>query len=277
MALKVFLNQLGQDVISFIESHGGSGGSGGGSLEKDITSNVTVGAANAGTFFPQYTSFTEFAEKLLRKDIAPTIQTTFSGSGLKEQGTSVNGTTITLKITNLSAVTVPINTIEFYIGNSLLDTQTFKEGVAIYTYTYYTAIEQDTTFKAILTYNTNQKLTNSGNFTFAYASYYGITALSAITDSDATSLAPTFAKKIQTTRALTWNNISLNNERFLYMYPASLGQLASIKDGNGFSQIDSYTRYEVNLTSPINGKTIRYYAYLLTDATTGNGFTQIYN
>lgn len=277
MAIKVFLNQLGQDVISFIESHGGSGGSGGGSLEKDITSNVTVGAANAGTLFPQYTTFTEFAEKLLRKDIVPTIQTTFSGSGLKEQGTTVNGTTITLKITNLAAVTVPINQIEFYIGNSLLETQPFQDGVATYTYTYYTNIEQDTTFKAILTYNTNQKLTNSGSFIFAYASYYGVTALSAITDSDATTLATTFSKKVQTSRALTWNNISLNNERFLYMYPASLGTLTSIKDGNGFSQMDSYTKYDVNLTSPVNSKTVKYYAYLLTDATTGNGFTQIYN
>lgn len=275
MAIKVFLNQLGQDVISFIESHGGGSG-GNTALEKDITSNVTVGAANAGTLFPQYTSFTEFAEKLLRKDITPTIQSTFSNSGLKEQGTVVNGTTITLKITNLSAVTVPINKIEFYIGNSLLDTQSFENGIDTYTYTYHTKIEQDTTFKAILTYNTNQRLTNSGSFMFAYASYYGVTALATIGDSDATALAPTFGKKVQTSRALTWNNITLNDERFLYMYPASLGALTSIKDGNGFSQMDSYTRYEVNLTSPVNGKTIKYYAYLLTDAATGSGFTQIY-
>lgn len=61
------------------------------------------------------------------------------------------------------------------------------------------------------------------------------------------------------------------------MYPSSLGNLTSIKDGNGFSQMDSYTKYTVNLTSPVNGKTVKYYAYLLTDATTGTGFTQIYN
>lgn len=202
MAVKVFLNQLGQDVIDFF-SNGGSGGPGGGSLEKDITSNVTVGAANAGTLFPQHTSFTEFAEKLLRKDIVPTIQTTVTGAGLKEQGTTVNGTTITLKITNLSAVTIPINTIEFYKDGILLNSQAFKEGTSTYIYPYSDSITQDTTFKAILTYNTNQKLINSANFTFVYASYYGVTSLSAITDADATTLATTFTKKIQNSYTLT--------------------------------------------------------------------------
>ena len=60
------------------------------------------------------------------------------------------------------------------------------------------------------------------------------------------------------------------------MYPKSFGVLTSIKDGNGFNQLDGYTKLEVNLTSPVSGDVVPYYVYVLTDATTGTNFKQIY-
>lgn len=276
MALKVFLNQLGQDVIDFIENHGGSGG-GGGSLEKDITSNVTVGAANAGTLFPQYTSFTEFAEKILRKDIVPSISFSASNAGLKEKGTIINGSTLAVSITNLKDVTVPINKIAFYKSNTLLQEVEYVEGQSNYTYNYSNKITEDATFKAVLTYSTSSKSEKSASFKFVYAAHYTTVSYAAMDDVNGTTVANSAPKRISDNRAFTWSNITLNDERFLYMYPASLGELASIKDGNGFSQVDSYTKYTINITSPADGKVIKYYAYLLTDAATGSGFTQIYN
>lgn len=73
MATKISLKQLGEDVLKLI----GKGGNI--SLEKDIISNVVCGAAPSGTLFKEGQTFTEFAEKLLRKDITPTISTSFSG------------------------------------------------------------------------------------------------------------------------------------------------------------------------------------------------------
>lgn len=271
MATKISLKQLGDDVIKLI----GKGGTS--SLDKDITSNVACGAAPSGTLFKEGQTFTEFAEKLLRKDITPTISTSFSGAGLKEVGTTVNGTTMKLNITNLSSVTVSINEIRFYANNSLVNSQSFVPGQSSYQYIYSNQISENMTIKAELIYNTDQKVVGSGNFTFVYASYYGTTALSYISDLDATSLANIFAKNIKNTKSLTWENITLNDERFCYMYPASLGELTSIKDGNGFEQRTGYTLSIVDIVSPINRDIVSYYVYLLTDSATGSGFKQLYS
>lgn len=250
--------------------------SGGGVLEKDITSNVTVGGANAGTLFNKGLNLTDFAEKILLKEITPTINTTFTNSGIKEIGTTINSSVVTLKITNESSVSVPINEVRFYNGTTLLKTLSYVKGKSEYVYNYNQNITTDTTLRAELVYNTNSKISGEGKFTFVYASYYGVTDLSTITDTDANTLATIFNKSIKNDKALTWDNITLDDERFCYMYPKSFGVLTSIKDGNGFSQMDGYTRLEVNLTSPVSGKTIPYYVYLLTDSATGMNFKQIY-
>ena len=245
-------------------------------LEKDITSNVVCGAANAGTLFEEGMTFTEFAEKILRKDITPIISSSFSANVLNEVGTIVNGCRMTLKINNESSVTVPINEVKFYNGNNLVHTMNYVKGKSEYIYEYTNKITTDTTFKVELIYNGNIKSSHTGKVEFVYASYYGATSTANIDDALATTLASTFAKSIKKTKALTWENIMLNDARFCYMYPKSFGALTSIKDGNGFSQIDGYTKLEVNLTSPITGDVVPYYVYVLTDATTGTNFKQIY-
>lgn len=275
MASKVVLSQLGQDVIDFIENNA-SGGGGATRLEKEIISNIAVGAAAAGTIFPQSQSFTDFAESILRTDIVPTISTSFSGTGIKEKGTSVNGSTATLTITNLPSVTVEIKEINFYDNNILLKTIPFAAGKSVYTYTYTSLIKDNTTLKAELVYGANKKVFGTGTFTFVYASYYGTTQLSSVGDEQAQALIASFSKTVKTSKALTWSNIVLNDARFCYMYPVSFGTLSSIKDGNGFSQIDGYSSTTVNIVSPLSGETVSYYVYLLTDPATGSGFTQIY-
>lgn len=274
MAVKVSLNQLGPDVIAFIENNGG--GSGSAKLEKDITSNVTVGAAASGTNFPMFQTFTEFAEAILRKDITPAVSASFTGAGTKEKGTTINGTTMTLTITNINDVTVPMTTINFYDGGVLLHSTPFVDKQATYSYTYNQTITTDKTVRAELVYGTGQKVFSDGKFTFVYPSYVGTTQLANITASDAEALAAQFKKEIKTTKAYTWNNIILKDARFCYMYPSSLGALTSIKDGNGFNQMDGYKRTELIITSPSDGKQVKYYVYLLEDAATGVGFTQVY-
>lgn len=274
MASKIYLNQLSQEVIEFIQN--GSGGGEGGGLTESIISNIMVGAAPSGTIFPAFTSFTDFAKKILLRDIAPAISVTFSGAGTHEEGTSINGSTITLKITNLSDITLPINDIKFYDGSVLLSSVPFQEGQSTYVYNYTNTIIKNKTLTAELWYNTNQKVSSTGNFSFVYASYYGVTNVDSVSDADATAFALTFTKKIKTGKALTWNNINLNDQKFCYLYPASMGNLTSIKDGNGFEQLNGYTKTQVTLTTPIDNKQIKYNCYLLTDAATGKGFSQNY-
>lgn len=269
MATKIKLKQLDQEIINLL--------GGGGALTRDITSNVTVGAANSGTLFPKNQSLTEFAEAILLKEITPTISTTFSGSGVHEVGTSVNGSSIELKITNTPSSSITINKIEFFAGGTLLNSQPYVNGTKTYKFNYTQTISTNTTLKAILTYNSNKTLTNTGDFKFVYGRFYGPTKASIIDSNIANSLIVGFTKNIEDSKKFSWTNITLNDERFCYMYPASYGVLSNIKDGNGFDQTNSYTRYQVDITYPTNSNIVSYYVYLLNDPTTGSGFTQNYN
>lgn len=100
-----------------------------------------------------------------------------------------------------------------------------------------------------------------------YPSYFG---------SVASDWAPTeesikaLTKTLQVSRAYTHSGISTSNGKIAYCYPASYGKLTSIKDGNGYEVIDSYTVQTVNVGG------VSYNCYLLTTPVTSSGVTQIY-
>lgn len=71
-------------------------------------------------------------------------------------------------------------------------------------------------------------------------------------------------------RTLTRNGIATDDGKIALAFPKDFGALTSIKDGNGYEVLPSYTRSEVS----VNG--IQYYLYLLTVPVTASGVTQIY-
>ena len=80
----------------------------------------------------------------------------------------------------------------------------------------------------------------------------------------------TLAEIIAGERTLTRTGIATADGKIALAYPKDFGALTSIKDGNGYEVLPSYTRTEVN----VNG--IQYYLYLLTVPVTASGVTQIY-
>lgn len=78
------------------------------------------------------------------------------------------------------------------------------------------------------------------------------------------------SKSLQTSRASTHTGINTSNGKIAYCYPASFGKLTSVKDGNGYEVIDSYTLWTVNVNS------VEYNCYLLTTPVTSSDVTQIY-
>lgn len=280
-----------EDKKIFPICQGGSG-SGDAILEKDITSNVTVGAAPSGSFFNKNMSFTQFAEKILRTDVNPTIKAEFSGTGTYEKGHVINGTTMKLTITNPGSITVSMTgaVIKFYVGNTVVDTKNYIAGTNSYSFAYNQQIKIDTTVKAELVVN-GKNFNGTGNFKFIYASYYGKISgdidlstansiISAWTINNSTGVknigTGSYEKKLIGSKALNRTGINLNDEKFYYMYPESFGALSSILDGNGFDQLDGYTINTFSLTTT-NGDTVSYKIYTLTDPTTGTGFVQKYS
>ena len=67
-------------------------------------------------------------------------------------------------------------------------------------------------------------------------------------------------------------NYALDNQKTVYMYPASFGTIESIKDANNFEYINSYT------FTTIQYDDVLYNVYVLTDAVTVEGnFKQIFS
>lgn len=243
-----------------------SGSSGDSSLTTDVTANLTVGAIASGTTLPEGTTFTEFAQKLLITEIAPTTTFTASGSGVKEVGTSVTPT-LTLVI-NSKGTGTP-TAIKFYSGSTLLDTKTYVEGTNTYTFTMESAVTTTTTVKGVLEYkksdNTDATIEKSATYTFVMASYYG--AVTTAPTDKAGIIALT--KNVKNTKAQT-ATFTLSNQRSCYCYPASFGNLTSIKDANNFEYLSSYTK----TTVAVDGT--NYNVYTLTDPVTATGFKQVY-
>lgn len=256
------LDMQGNEIINCPSLVGG----GDSKLLNDVTSNVQVGAINSNQKIDKDTTFTEFVEKLLRKDITPTISISATGSGLHEVGTTVNGTIITATISNLSSVTVGIDKIDFKVGNSIVDTQQFVQGKQAYSFVVNDPITSNTTVSAVLTYETSKTTSASANFKFVYASYYGEVSSTNPSPSDITAMT----KTVKDGKGLTWNNANLSDSRFCYAYPSSMGNLTSIKDANNFEYINSYTKSTVNIDGT------NYNVYVLTDPVTISNAKQIY-
>lgn len=243
-------------------------GGGDSQTTKNITSNTEVGGIASNTLIPEGTSITEFLEKLLVKEIAPTITFTASGSGVKEKGSTVTPT-LTLNITNAGTGT-PVS-IKFYNGTTLLDTQNYVSGTNSYTYTLTDAISTDATVKGVLEYTksdgtTSASLDKTASYTFVAASYYGAVSAVPAAAADVTSLT----KSVKNTKNQT-ATFTLANQRSCYAYPASFGNLASIKDANNFEYLSSYTKTTLTIDSE------SYNIYTLTDPVTATGFKQIYS
>lgn len=241
-------------------------GGGDAEITEDITTNIEVGGVPSGSTIEEGTTLTQLAKRMFVKEMAPTTTFTASGSGVKEVGTSVTPT-LTLVINSVGTGT-PVS-VEFYNGSTLLDTQEYVAGTNSYSYTMESAITSNATVKGVLTYkksdDTAATVEKTASYTFVMASYYG-----------AVTTAPTdkvgivaLTKNVKNTKAQT-ATFNLSNQRSCYCYPASFGNLTSVKDGNNFEYINSYTK----TTVAVDGT--NYNVYTLTDPVTASGFKQIF-
>ena len=250
----------------------GAGGGGDSSLTADVTSNLAVGAIASGTTLAEGTTFTEFVQKLLITEIAPTIAFSLSKSGNVSYGSSYTET-LTVNVSNMGTAK-KISTIEWYEGNTLKDTTTVESTTTgSWTFTMPTATTDTTTFKAIVKYvksnDANDQQTKTASINFYYNKFYG--GVSDLNPTEATVEALTSA--LATGKGGTYS-FTVSAGRICYAYPKSLGALTSIKDGNGFSLFDSFTRTEQTYTQ--NSTSVVYYRYVLTDATTVSEYSVIF-
>ena len=107
-------------------------------------------------------------------------------------------------------------------------------------------------------------ITSSGTIKAYALSYYGVIDGSEFIDTNG------LTSELRTSKSDTIT-MSLTNQRIIYMYPKSFGNLTSIKDANNFDYINSYNLSNATVND------VEYNIYILTDPVTINNFKQIFN
>lgn len=238
----------------------------GSELTEDVTSNVVVGNIKSGDKLTTGTTFTEFVKKLLVKEVLPVGNLTAYKSGLNLKGSTVTTPQIKIDITLGSGA---VQKVEFYRDGTLEQTENYVSGINSYQYNT-TDVTIDTTIQAKLYYTqkdgtTTGVLTYTKSYKFMNNSYFGVCD-NIPTAADILTLT-TNLKDIKGFTG-TANPVY---QHVVYAYPASLGNLTTIKDQNNFEYINSYTKTTLTVNSE------SYNVYYLTDKVTATGFKQIYS
>lgn len=260
------------DSIARILALAGGSSSGSSKIEKaelteTVVAKLAVGNIKAGETIGIGTTFTDFVKKLLIKEIIPSITMSSQGSGLNLKGTTLTNPKTTVNITRGSGT---LQKIEFYKDGVLEDQYDCDEVTNQYIF-YATNITSDATVQVKLYYTESDGtktgvVTASKQYKFMNYSYSGVSNIIPALESDITSLST----NLKDTKGATLT-VSPNDQYIVYAYPASLGNLSSIKDANNFEYIGSYTK----ITMTISGES--YNVYYLTDKVTGDNIKQIYS
>ena len=105
--------------------------------------------------------------------------------------------------------------------------------------------------------------TANTSVTFVHRSYAGVVAASK-TSLTATEIKALTNQAVQNSKSRTLS-FTQNNQKIAYCYPAYLGNLSSIKDGNGFQGFSGYTKSTVDVDG------VTYNVYLSANAATASG------
>lgn len=189
----------------------------------------------------------------INKELFP-LTIAVSGGGLFEKRTTQT-ITVTWSIKEGSDIVIP-ETITVN-NETVTNTHTSKVFNNVTTNTTYTV-------KAV---KDGVTVTGSTSVTFVNPSYFGVVAANFTSTEDAIKA---LTKNVKNGKDYT-GTANLNNQKTCYAYPKSFGALTAIKDANNFDYINSYTRTELTVWDEV------YYVYVLTDATTIDGFKQIYS
>lgn len=195
-------------------------------------------------------------------ELWPTTMSVSGGGSVYELGTT-QSVTVRINITRDGETVTPTS---LTINGTPVDASQTS-------FTY--SVTETTTFSVVAIAN-GVTLTGSTTVTFVYASYFGVVD-STFTSSDLSSLSvDSLTKLVRSSKSYT-GTASLSNQKTIYIYPQSFGTLSSIKDANNFDYINSYTRVSYTTDQwSLNGDSVAYYVYYLTDPTTVTSFTQTF-
>lgn len=226
------------------------------SLSEELTTNVEVGGIEVNKTYTVDTKFETMWRDLLIKHFPPKLTlTNISTDLIVEKGTTINPLTIDINVTK---TTNDVTEIKLYVDDVLKETKNLTTNPTIgdggdFVFTYSEDINDTAKIKIVATDGEKEEFIEK-TINFVSPIYVG-------------SVNGGVTKEIRNKGNYVYKNITFIDDRIVFKYDKSYGQLVSILDENGFEVISSY-----NLTEEvING--INYYVYTLNNPCTLDNFT----
>lgn len=241
-----------------------SGGSGGGSGDETYTNStptpVAIGGIAKGSTFEGKT-MKEMWDALLYPYVAPSnlSYTANAINGVFEKGTSVTLTSISYSFTKNSGT--PVSLVLKGFGDDI----TIATGSSMATsgtYSLSKTVNASMRSRLVLTYDTGNTLSSNVIVTsFIDPYFYGV---------GASDVSITTLSKIVSTKSSKTLSFSPSNQYIYFAYPASYGDLKSIKDSNGFENIGGFTKTVETLE--VASDNVSYNIYKSNEPSTATGF-----
>ena len=230
-------------------------------IQNEGSTSKTVGGISAGTVLKGKTVL-EVLEDILYPYVAFSlnVDSIIPSTNVYEKGTSATITSVTVKITNGSR---NITNLKLYDGSSkttLLGEKT--SGISTSnTFTINKTVGSSVSFYAEATDGVSTIGDSTSFLSFYYPTFYGSLNAGYTLTSD---LITNKAKSLKSSKTNTFTFTATNQHPFV-AFPASYGNLTSIKDSSNLEYIGDFTKTTMNLT--VTGGTVSYNIYVLKDPT----------
>lgn len=227
-----------------------------------------IGGIEAGSTFDNIDHNALFT-RLLYPYIEPTISgiSITPGTTILENGSRFNLTGIRFNINTPSLASSESIHYDFKIGGTVFHTLDTNSRSINTTVNRLISSNSSITVSVIDNINNRQKDFTLITYKFIYPMYHGVV-------SENETITPTFIKsKTKLLQEKGNKNIKFtsNNQKIMFAYPKSYGNLTSIYDSNNFNIINTFTVQELNIVAS-DSKTIPYYVYI-NEASTVTDFT----
>lgn len=223
----------------------------GGALQQELTTNVNIGGVTVNKSYPANTPLETILRDLLIKYIKAGASVSINPTTtVYKIGDSIDSLVIAASVTKNSN---PIASTKFYVGETVVNTDTSQTTTGVINYTYNTPITSNTSVKIVVNDGQSDTASNVINIVFVNPIYVGLAS-------------GTLTELVRVKGNYTYSNITCTDDKVVFKFPESYGSLSSILDSNSFENLSGF----VKTTEVINN--INYNVYT-SDTATLDGFS----
>jgi hypothetical protein len=230
-------------------------------ITSQIKSDVAIGNITVGKVYPTGTLMEDIIRDMLTQYLTPEVKLTITPNATLYDIVTDTVDKIEMFATVTKKTSV-ITKVEFLIDGVVVETVTANVadgGLFEYVYEPTTPINADTALKVVVTDEKNGVSNASKAIKFVGKSYYGI--VDAAIGEPTEAIIKTMNGVLKDTKNYVYNGITTDWGKVCYAYPASFGNLSSIKDMvNNLNYTTEFTK----TTATVNG--IEYVCYTQTNA-----------